>query len=265
MPHDRSVYSEHRRQQFMRPDAHRFIRPDAYRFMPPGSPRYHGKHVVRYFWPKADTNKPQEAARRKGGRYQDAPAREDLYAESESERRALRHEIAKLRLDWELLKFALKGQKVFNPDQPRVPPGNPDGGQWTDSEASGGTSTDFSAARRLGSKPDGHHFVPHSIYTKMPLSDEARKVFDEAKTGRLRAQRHGRSKDHDVYNDAIKQKLEEYLAARNIHPEAMTGDQAREFVGEVLRSRDPLIRDFNLKIYRRELQYHLRRAPRRSD
>src|SRR5215203_2443936 len=35
---------------------------------------------------------------------------------------------------------------------------------------------------------------------KMPLSEEARRVFDEAKTGRLQSQRHGRSKDHDVYN-----------------------------------------------------------------
>jgi hypothetical protein len=145
MPHDRSVYSEHRRKQFMRPDAHRFIRPDAYRFMPPGSPRYHGKDVVHYFWPDADTNQPQEVAGRKDGHYQNAPAQEDLDAELERERRALRHEIAKLRLDWELFKFALKGQKAFNPNQPRVPAANPDGGQWTEDE-----SIELGAQRRRG-------------------------------------------------------------------------------------------------------------------
>jgi hypothetical protein len=45
-------------------------------------------------------------------------ALDELNADLESERLAFRHEIAKLRLDWELFKFALKGRKGgFNPDQ----------------------------------------------------------------------------------------------------------------------------------------------------
>src|SRR5262245_65566318 len=36
----------------------------------------------------------------------------------------------------------------FNPDQPRVPAGNPDGGQWT--SASGGTGSRLAAAEKPG-------------------------------------------------------------------------------------------------------------------
>lgn len=151
MVHDRSAYSEQRRKQFMRQDAHRFIRPDAYRFMLPGSLRYNGKDVVRYFWPETDTNQPQEAAGRKDGRYRNTPAQDDRDADSERERRALRHEIAKFRLDWELFKFALKGQKAFNPDQPRVPAGGREGGRWTDGEG----STDFGGQRRRDGRGAG--------------------------------------------------------------------------------------------------------------
>jgi hypothetical protein len=43
------------------------------------------------------------------------------------ERYALRREIAELRLDCLRARWLRK----YNPDQPRVPAGNPDGGQWT--------------------------------------------------------------------------------------------------------------------------------------
>jgi hypothetical protein len=41
-----------------------------------------------------------------------------------------RRELADLRLEWELLKLKWRARK-YSPDQPRVPEGNPDGGQWT--------------------------------------------------------------------------------------------------------------------------------------
>jgi hypothetical protein len=40
---------------------------------------------------------------------------------------ALRHDLAKLTLEYELRRF----QQKYSPNQPRVPAGNPDGGQWT--------------------------------------------------------------------------------------------------------------------------------------
>jgi hypothetical protein len=37
----------------------------------------------------------------------------------------------------------------------------------------------------------------------------------------------------------------------------MTPDQAQEFVFEIIGSRDPRIRDFNLKLYRREIIHYI--------
>ena len=42
----------------------------------------------------------------------------------------------------------------------------------------------------------------------------------------------------------------------------MTPDQARDFVKEIKQSSDPRVRGFNLRIYRNEMRYWLRRAPR---
>jgi hypothetical protein len=130
-----SRYFEHQRKRFTRNNAHLYIRHDAYRFAPPGSPRYSGKDVVRYFEPVAGTDPPSLSAKRIEI---SATALGD--SDGENERLAFRHEVSKLRLDFELLKFALKAQKGgFNPDQPR------DGhGRWTD-----GGGTDVSAAKKL--------------------------------------------------------------------------------------------------------------------
>jgi hypothetical protein len=53
-----------------------------------------------------------------------------------------------------------------------------------------------------------------------------------------------------------------YLRDNGIRPEAMTAEQASKFLDEVKRSRDPRIRDFNLRIFRREFLFQLRRGPR---
>jgi Bacterial CdiA-CT RNAse A domain len=99
----------------------RWTRPDAYRFAPPGSPEpkmpghlHSWAAVARAEEVKADAERAE----------QDAFERELL---------ALRHELAKIRLDYELRRF----QQKYSPDQPRVPAGNSDGGQWTDGEGSG--------------------------------------------------------------------------------------------------------------------------------
>jgi hypothetical protein len=74
----------------------------------------------------------------------------------------------------------------YRPDQPRVPRGVPEGGQWTEDGGAGGAgggTTELSAASRKGR---GHHFVPTGVTKKFPLSAEAQKVFDERTTGTLR-------------------------------------------------------------------------------
>ena len=62
----------------------------------------------------------------------------------------LRWHQAALRFEVTLLRCALALKAGYNPDEPRVPAGSPDGGQWTTGGASG-PITDFSAQRRSGS------------------------------------------------------------------------------------------------------------------
>jgi hypothetical protein len=83
-------------------------------------------------------------------------------------------------------------------------------------------------------------------------------VFDEAMIGPLHAERHGWSKEHQIYNEAVREQFGRFLERNNIRPEQMTPNQARSFVLEILGSRDPRIRNYNVGILKRELQYRLR-------
>jgi hypothetical protein len=116
-----SAWAEHQRKRWMRPNAHLYIRHDAHRFMPPGSPRYTGKDVVKYFWPDAPEKRPSPSA--------EAPSGFDDLGDLAVELKRLRSELAQLRFDLELRKLAAYARK-YSPNQPRVPAGNPDGGQW---------------------------------------------------------------------------------------------------------------------------------------
>ncbi len=127
----------------MHPDAiayrrKRWMRPDAYRFAKPGSREanpgflHSWAEVARREQATADEAKAREAAER------DALEREVL---------ALRHELASIRLDDELRRF----QRKYSADQPRVPAGNPGGGQWTDGAA--GSTNNTPAAREASSGP----------------------------------------------------------------------------------------------------------------
>lgn len=144
----------------------------------------------------------------------------------------------------------------FDPNQPRVPAGNSDGDQWTDGEE----STTFSAA-----KAKGHHFFPQSLYRNLPLSDEVRKIFDEAVTGPLRGAPHGWSKGHQFYNEAVSESFDRFLDRSGLQSERLTPADAKEFISEIRQSRDPRIRSYNMRIYRQEFLYYLRRIPRRIE
>jgi hypothetical protein len=184
-----------------------------------------------------------------------------------------RLEDARCRLAYELAAFRLKGvlrsyfgKAGFNPNQPRVSAGSSDGGQWTGIAPSGSDDWEISASRRrLGSRPHGHHYIPHGYYGRLPLQEETRKVFDEAKTRRLRSHRHIGGKEHDIYTEAVTEKFEAFMKRNRLAPEQMTPAQARSFTSEVLRSKDPRIRDFNLGIWRRELIFNLRQRGRRPE
>lgn len=102
-------------------------RADAYRFAAPGTPE---AKMPGYLHPSAEVARQEQAAA------DEAKARA-LAEQDEFEREVLRlrHDFAKLKLEYELRRFRQK----YSPDQPRVPAGNPDGGQWT-SEGSGGNA-----------------------------------------------------------------------------------------------------------------------------
>jgi hypothetical protein len=109
------AWVEHQRKRWTRTNAHLFIRHDAHRFAPPGSPRRVGKDVVRYHWPEAadERNRQQE-----------------LVAELEQ----IRNELALL--EAERRRWRLLWRKAYNPNQPRVPAGSREGGQWTSGQGS---------------------------------------------------------------------------------------------------------------------------------
>ena len=138
-----------------------------------------------------------------------------------------------------------------------MPAGNPDGGQWTDAGGGSNISRD--------GKPKGHHFVPRSAYRELPLRPETKDVFDKGVTGRLNAGPHHWSKEHRAYNDAVSERLKQFLSENGLRPENMTPDDARRFLESVRRSNDPRIRGFNIRLYMREIQYWLRRIPRATE
>jgi hypothetical protein len=245
MYQDKSAWIEHQRRRWLRPNAYHFIRPDVFRFMPPAAPRLTGKDVVRYFRPDVAHDQRVQAPVHKHDL--DFSAVRDSLLQLEREVTALRAEL-KFRRFFQDLKAG------FNPDQARD-----DHGRWTD-----GSRAQYAQARVPGlGRADGHHYVPHGVYDKLPLSPDTRKVFDDAKTGRLSDSRSNKyDTSHRLYNDAVKELFDEFIKRNQIQLEQMTPDQARQFLGEVLGSRNPRIRNFNMNILLREIMRRLPRWPR---
>src|SRR5262245_15386450 len=126
----------HQRERWRRHDAHLWIRPDAYRFMAPGAPAHVGKDAVPSCRPEQPSSqRPQTEAHASAAHleYSEAIAAEikalhDLQYELEKIKIELRHQ-RRLRL--------LRAKAGYNPDQPRVPAGSPQGGQWTSGDGGG--------------------------------------------------------------------------------------------------------------------------------
>jgi hypothetical protein len=236
MSYANPIWLDAQRQRFVRHDAHRITKPEEVRRKSYSERVLEQQHVE------------EEAAE------QDA-FREEL--------QHLRWLVKDLKLDLAIRRLRLK----YRPDQPRD-----ERGRWVDDARKEGpdpppTATDFSDARRPPpfARPKGHHFVARAIYKNRPLSPEAKKVFDDATTGPLRAQRHGWSDSHDRYNQAVGDALDRFMKSKGVGPEQLTADQAREFVDQVKRSTEPRIRDLNLKIFRREMLFWMRFGPRRGE
>lgn len=124
-------FVEHQRKRFLRHDWERYMRHDWERFMAPDwrDPKHwDGGVPPAHLVELADRN----------ARHRRAPSAEHVEAaeqEIEHERRALQKSIDALRLELGAIKRDLLLQKLvakaYNPKQPRVSAGNPEGGQWT--------------------------------------------------------------------------------------------------------------------------------------
>jgi hypothetical protein len=169
-------------------------------------------------------------------------------------------------------------ERKYSPDQPRVPAGSPDGGQWTGGGPSGslglGDETDLLFEETIhfaqldGLLDDagqpyyqrgGHHEMPRGVYRNWALSDETRRVFDRATTGSVPSSMlrttpdgvpygnfwTGPSGAHGQYNRAVEQLSERFIERNGISPQQMTPDHARALLKEIRETDDPRIRNFN--------------------
>src|SRR6201991_2783122 len=136
MPPPDSPWLRHHRQRWLRHDAHLWIRPDAARFFPPGT----DPAVINPTLPR----KPDAAKA--------AVFEAELAAEVAKGYRllaVLREQVAELRAE---LKRRRALEEKYSPSQPRVPAGNPRGGQWTD--RSGGQGTVAGPSQDTGQSRD---------------------------------------------------------------------------------------------------------------
>lgn len=249
---------EHQRRRLMRPDA------DAARWLPPD--------VARLFAP-LDEPEAKSAP---------PPMSADEY---ERELASIRGDYLELKAVLAVRKFertwAAFRAKAYNPDQPRVPAGNPDGGQWTygDGAPTSGSSDGRRNDPRVLSdatpdnpwKPgaqyaqNGHHTLPRANYKNLPLQPETRQVFEKATSGKINIRGHQFDEFHRRYNDATKEFMEKYMRENNIAAEKMTPDQARSILRAIDESDDSRIRTYREMIKRLRLFFRLRSGGRGSE
>jgi hypothetical protein len=159
----------------------------------------------------------------------------------------------------------------YDPNQPRVPAGHPDGGQWTNKAKLGGER--INDPRVISDEtPDnhwivgadyaaGHHYDPRQLWKNLPLQPETRQMLDRAVSGPLEFQaynpitrkvsRHRWDREHQEYNQAVGELFQMFLdGLRNlgITVERMTPAHAREFIAAIHRSQDPRIYKYNAMI-----------------
>ncbi len=102
----------------------------------------------------------------------------------------------------------------------------------------------------------GHHWVPRAVFREFGLPPETMEVFEKSASGTLENNIVNRwGPPHAEYNKAVEEALEGFLARNAIAARQMTPEHARRFLEIVLKSHDPRIRDFNLKVMEQRLRY----------
>jgi hypothetical protein len=166
------------------------------------------------------------------------------------------------------------GHSGYDPNQPRVPAGHSDGGQWTNKTKAGGER--INDPRVLSdATPDnhwivgadyaavGHHYTPRQLLRRLGVPVETRLAFEQAVSGPLGLRivdpitkkvlaQHQWDKAHREYNRGVGELLMMYLDAlevRGITPGQMTPAHAEEFRKLIFRSQDPRIKGYLDKIH----------------
>jgi hypothetical protein len=131
----------HQQQRWTRHDAHLWIRHDAARWLKPGTD-------PADVYPELKRQREAAEAKERARAAEDAAF--DAWIENE------RRWIAAIRAEVDELKAALARRRLeeskYSPSQPRVPAGNPRGGQWTD--RGGGQSTVAGSSEDTGQSQD---------------------------------------------------------------------------------------------------------------
>lgn len=105
----------------------------------------------------------------------------------------------------------------------------------------------------------GHHYVPKQVFDKPGISQDAFEVFDKATTGPT-LPKHGWSKEHKAYNEAVQDAWNSYVKNNKIDVSKMTKAQAEEFLKGVRNSKNPAISKFMRETEERALRYAEKRA-----
>jgi hypothetical protein len=146
----------------------------------------------------------------------------------------------------------------YDPDEPRVPAGNPDGGQWTTEDIQVAQNDDKEDQSDAIQAPrgEGHHWVPKGVYEKESLQPTTKEVFDDAISGPLADNNVNRwNAEHRAYNDAVQGAFNAFLQTNNVTPEDLTPEQAQDFVDQVKASSDPRIYNLKMKILHQALRF----------
>ena len=197
-----------------RPDWRRFVRPDWERYVHPA-----GHAAMRKEFALLDRAFETPLAKRLREE-NETREREELerleakhQAEIEREALAIRADIAAPRV--ELMWLAICRSAKFNPNQPRVPAGDPDGGQWTSGDEAQGTqiaqnetqraySVDLSEEEARG----GHTLRDHVGKTDNELLANVRADRGSAGIFRYARQRQGSFESPEAANDFVNRTLE---------------------------------------------------------
>jgi hypothetical protein len=98
----------------------------------------------------------------------------------------------------------------YNADEPRVPKGHPDGGQWTRVAASNDPK-ESSDAPQFQEHGEGHHWVPEAVLKKFKLRNDTRKVLEDATSSALADPTvNWFTREHRIYNDAVEKAFRDF-------------------------------------------------------